>query len=156
MDITLCPLCQQNYSRSDVLKRHFKVAHRHVLQNNESNSVRFERYTTLLVQRNTVHLASQPEDNDTNHPPPPPASSDKYPTSPPPPPPPPASSDAYPPPPTTLADVMGMYHSSMDDFYNPLQVNEINSEHISKCYRFILKHPFTAVLARPTMSGKPT
>ena len=31
MDRKSCPVCHRSYSRSDALKRHFEVAHRHVL-----------------------------------------------------------------------------------------------------------------------------
>ena len=118
MERTSCPICNRNYSRSDALKRHFKYAHGHVLQNNKSRSGRFEKYTPLLVQGNTVHPSSEPEDNDTIHLPPQHVSNGV--------PPPPASSDAYPPPParttTTPAGAMGFYRSSMDVFNNPLHV----------------------------------
>ena len=75
-----------------------------------------------------MHPSSEPEDNDTIHLPQPHVSNGVLP------PPPPASSDAYPPPTTAIttpAGVMGLYRSSMDGFYNPLHVTEINSEHIA-------------------------
>ena len=76
-----------------------------------------------IVQGNTVHLCSEPEDIDSNHLPPPHISIGVYL------PPPPASSDAYSP--TTMPEgVMGMYRSSMDGFYNPLHIKEINLENI--------------------------
>ena len=136
MERRSCPLCHRNCSRSYALKRHFKVAHRQCSTKNESPSGRFERYTPLLVQGRTVHPSSEPKDNDTIHLPPPNVSNGV----PPPPPLPPASSDAYPPSTTTATPVgvMGLYRSSLDDFYNPLHVIEINSEHIYQVCKYVV------------------
>ena len=174
MDRTSCSLCHRNYSRSDALKRHFKTAHGHILQSRSSDA-----YPPPPQSGSSGVYPPPPPlsgSSDVYPPPPPPPPHRSNEAYPPPPPPPHKSNEAYPPPPPAA--------SRSSEVYSPQPLNINGGGEIciptvaemqplpchsfaeqAKCTKtqnreadnnFVFKHPFTAVVAGPTMSGKST
>ena len=178
MDRTSCSVCHKTYSRSDALKRHFRIAHGDFLQ----ASKRSDAFSQQPVHSGSSEACPPP-------PPPPPhygsseacppphfGSSEACPPPPPPPPPHFGSSEACPPPPphfgSSEAYPPTQLHSGCSVAYPPSKPGVVERHSLIPLFRqqrcaeysdtkdaddrFVFKHPFTAVVAGPTMSGKST
>ena len=168
MEKTSCSLCNRIYSRSDALKRHFKVAHRIVPLDTELHKSQRLSEECLRPSFGAVKLPPPPPGGNRAYPPPPPIPRGNGAYPPPPggngvyPPPPSADNGAYPPEPKGDG-VHGSYSSAVtSEVHVPVQQVTSTEDYLviktprGDADRFIFKHPFTAVLARPTMSGKST
>ena len=160
MEKRSCSLCHRLYSRSDALKRHFKAAHGNQLPDKEKHeSQRLVKEDYLPTSESGAMYTPPP-------PPPPHRGDEEYP---PPPPPPPEGNGVYPPPPhwakgtytpTLPSSMSGPYSSPQMEYILSSLGYSGQSANVSRsgldAERFIFKHPFTAILAGPTMCGKST